>query len=646
MPVSDKGGWFMHGASGKQTFHVWLLVTMLLIGTAFSVRWMYPLFRQVSSGGSYVFVPLQYGPHAVSDDYFYYARIKEIVNGRWLSFDPIVYESGDIIGPHTSYQGSFIMCALGGMLTGKTEHAYYVNCFVYPPLSFLLAYLLMHGMSRDRYLSLVLATAAVLFGMIHSWSRISFLLSSEFVKAVQYGTSDLLLLTWMRRTPNILFTNVHLLAFTYVLFRSFTREVPSRWIWIVLTMVLGFASLVSSANFLLCHSVFGGCLLACRRELSSVRPHLTVWFVACILSLPGVWLTLRGMALFPEMMGLSTLTEGSKETGSVYVFLRIVAYLGMPVLLLIILRPAHERFLVGALGGVLGLYVLMCAAKGYYWGSEIVARGADVFVAVLFFAGLASALTGWVERARAHQRMASVYRNASPALCVILSIGMAGAVIVNQYHLLRTHYIYYNKPDFKALYDWSLTHTSPADVAVTLDFDLVTNLPANSPLRMYMPQAILSPRPHAERYQRFFETADLYGLTPEDVDGLLKNMVSYSRIESASDEKVVQGGLMELVLFYGMYYRNPISDEARNELVEAYRRVRDQNRQLSFKADYLILSKVDRALIRPGSLAERISSEKPVFENAMYSVYRLSEASSERRGGNRYPEIEKARKAK
>jgi hypothetical protein len=616
-------GFCIHGASRMRVFHVWLVIAILLVGTAFSVRWMYPLERQVVSNGAYTFVPLRYGPAANNDDYFYYARIKEIINGRWLSFDPIVYESGERVSPHTTYLGSFIMCALGGLFTGKTAHAYYVNSFVYPALSFLMAYLLICGVSRDRYLSLALATVAVFFGMVHSLSRLSFLLSTEFAKAVQYGASDMLLLTWMRRTPNILFTNVHLLAFLYVLFLSLCRRVQALWVWIALTLLLGYASLVSSANFVVCHSLFLGCLVACRREIPSLRPYLTVWFVACVLSLPGVWLTLRATALFPEMMVLSTLWEGSTEYGSIYVFLRIAVYLGGPILLLSLLRPRYMRFLVGALSGVLCLYVCMCVAKGYYWGSEIVARGADVLVSVLFLGGLASALTDRLEKAAANNRVAAAYRVSGPALCIIFSLGMTGAVILNQYHVTEKNYAHYNKPDFKALYEWSLTNTSSSDVAMTLDFDLLTNLPASSPLRLYIPQAILSPRPHAERYKRFYETAAFYGLTAEDVDHLLKNMVSFSQVESASDDKTLQGGLMELVLFYGMYYREPISENERSKLVDDYRRVRDRNGPLSFKADYLIVSDVDRPLIRPGSKAAQVITREPVFKDRAYRVYKL-----------------------
>jgi hypothetical protein len=201
-------------------------------------------------------------------------------------------------------------------------------------------------------------------------------------------------------------------------------------------------------------------------------------------------------------------------------------------------------------------------------------------------------------------------------------------MLVNQYVIADKGCLTLDRPDFRDLYEWSLRNASVDDVALTLDGDLLTNLPALGRMNFYLPQAILSPTSARERFLRFYETAAYYGITPRDLENLLENIASLlpttnPKFAAIKDYYSIRLWLLDMVLFYGVHRTKPMTKSDIDSMVAEYRHVLNTSKSLTYKADYLIVSKFDRDLIRPGSPAEKVVAQIPVFQNSQYSVYRL-----------------------
>ena len=175
--------------------------------------------------------------------------------------------------------------------------------------------------------------------------------------------------------------------------------------------------------------------------------------------------------------------------------------------------------------------------------------------------------------------------------------------------------------------EWTREYTNDNQVAITLDSDLLINLTVYGPLNLYIPQAITSPTPDKERYERFFEVINFYGLTAMELKSLLDDFVSHASIHGIEDSHTIQMGLMNLALFYGKYHIEKMPEVDKVRMVKdyiQYLRINENRDKLRYKADYLIISRHDKEYVQRGSSAERImNSQLPLFKNELYKVYEL-----------------------
>jgi hypothetical protein len=188
--------------------------------------------------------------------------------------------------------------------------------------------------------------------------------------------------------PNILFTNVQLLAFVNLLFLTMELEARSIIATVGLVIVLAFASFTSTSNFILCYSIFCFTLISCRPKGSKLRLHLFILLVAGILSLPEAWLNTQLLYGMKEMWDYCDKDHMAYVT--LKVFLRIGVYIAVPVPVLLLIKPPHAKFYLGVFTGVIVPYLLLGFGLDYYWGWEIWAKGADVLLTVVFLAALGS----------------------------------------------------------------------------------------------------------------------------------------------------------------------------------------------------------------------------------------------------------------
>ena len=208
---------------------------------------------------------------------------------------------------------------------------------------------------------------------------------------------------------------------------------------------------------------------------------------------------------------------------------------------------------------------------------------------------------------------------------IFFSLAMVLALVINQYFVYKKKYIHYNGPEFKKLYKWTLNATEKESVALTLDSDLLINLPVYSPLYMYIPPVLQTAIPTKERHKRLFETARFYGLKPKDMNSFFDGLIRYGiATRPGADAFKVRRGLMTLLLFMYMPTGKVTKGDKKKHVREYTQLLKGRKKILSFKADYWIVSKYDQQWIQEGSTADNIRKrEKPVFESAIYTVYRL-----------------------
>ena len=205
---------------------------------------------------------------------------------------------------------------------------------------------------------------------------------------------------------------------------------------------------------------------------------------------------------------------------------------------------------------------------------------------------------------------------------VCLSFAVVFVVILEQYFIYKTKYIYYEGSELKGLYIWSIKSAGKNKVAVTLDSDLLINLPPYSPLFMYVPAVRQTTITHEERYQRFFETLKYYGMTLDDFSKYFDGLISYvTGTKKGADSLTVRRGLMSMVLF-GSKSKND-----KKAFVQAYRILLERGKPgFTFKADYWIVSRFDQQWVKSDSMADKIQkSIDPIFKNDTYVVYKLPE---------------------
>lgn len=615
-----------------------VIAITIFVGVIFSIKWLYPLVVQLTSDGQFIFVPISYGPGTGSDDYFYYSRVRDFIDGQFFTFDPVALEHRFQVTPHSSYQISLILGAIGGMLTGLTEHAYYFNHFVFPALGFLLGFTLARQITGNTALSLLITSIAMFLGLFYQdgkWHQIPTIIQNELLS----GKSDFLWLTQIYRTPNILITNVHFLLLSVLLFSHLETKRHSVGIVIALIITMGISPLISAWNFLFTFA-FAGCLVVFYfKDLPlSFSAYLKIALVVIILCLPGIWVLWEGNKGTAEIFMLSIQSAEKLTAFEIEQFKRKLEYIAPPFAVFSACWLAfvfqkkiasyipfslpwtktlgRHRFLAAMFAASILVYLFVSFRNGTFFAWLTIYRGSEVLLTIAVLSGAVACLSS-LGRHLLPLKLFSDW-----AAIVIIAIGLTG-IGVNQWMWTEGRYSNFNGKEFSELSRWTVKNTQPDEVAVTMDFYLAINLPVYSPLYMYIPQALLSLTPQKERVQRVLETAAFYGMEGDDLREMYSEMKSSDKTGSASSETEVQNRLMQLTIYYGLHYNEHMPVAEIDCLIAQYEAEYINRTELSFGHDYLIVSNWDRRWIKQGSPADQIIASTPAFRNGKYDIYNI-----------------------
>jgi hypothetical protein len=603
----------------------------LVIAFAYSFRWVYPCYEQYKTTGQCTY---SFPERPGSDDYFYYAKIRKIIDGRFFDFDPMTYENRHTVSPHSTYHFSFVLGAIGGWLRGKTADAFRFNNFVFPFLSVLLAYFFINLCVNHSSLAILLSLIATLTGMFFNNSDYPFMLMMKKGPALIHNlrlawsarATDLLAMTYLYRAPNIQITNVCLTAFAVLLLITFRQEKSRHRTWLALAFILGTSSLVSTANFVLSFGMFSMFLLICFPRGEKQRRYLGVFALAMLFAIPGLWVQMKARPMFTEVSQLSLPGIPTPKWG--LWALRDFLYLVIPAALVGILgwKKPVGRFLFALSMGVISAYSLIHILMGSDFSGRIISTGAEVFFSTIILSTL-----GMVYQ-RGAPRLGPAVQKYGPYTFAALAAAFAVLVLGNQYRI-RQKYDFSYEPDFTQLCEWSRSLERPA-VAVTLDPYLIFNLPSCSPWFHYIPQALLSPTAEKERLRRLAEVAHFYGFTENNFRDFTRQLLPVERFKrytygpgplDAKERYEEIHSLFTFILFYGQYMYKTIPADRLAEMSSIFSGAGgDPSSPLKYRSDYLVVSNSDISWLKPQSPAFRTISTPPLFRNGTYVVYRIT----------------------
>ncbi|MBF0170480.1 MAG: hypothetical protein HQK87_05245 [Nitrospinae bacterium] len=595
----------------------------LMVALGASMKWIVPLAEEAKSE-TYRYVPIRFAPNMEGDDYWYYTYIRDVIDWSLLPSDPVAYEHQDNgLSIHNGYTASFWACALGGWSRGSTWDAYYVNHFLWPFLGFWFLYLLLYKLTESRAYAALFALFSILwpyYYMNPGWAINTFYSASlgDWQSLTKYGYAPI------GRTPNILFTNVHLSAFVYFLYRFVEQPRPGAGVTGGLLAMLALAPLVIPQNFVMTYAIFGLALLVYAGDPPLRKRMLWMALAAALLAAPGVRFMLVGTEnhfngdyVIYGWGGPTYKTDVRMEN-----FLAGVRLFVAPLLFLLAVRGRQGRFALTVVAALFIAFILLSVTKGSYPAGKITDRGAGILLSGLMAVGFYPLLGWWKEAG-----MGARFR---PALLgAFMAVALAAGALSGEYALAKKSVDTYNDPSFHALARWAEGYFSKNDVLMTLDADVNLNLPIYSATNVYVAPILESAAGNVEVRRRFHEALWFHGLTPEEYRRqILDEMRGYGNLSKLKDPNEIQASLDGMILTFSVHAGRPLAETEKMLWSFYYERALPAigRRGLSFKANYLLVSTYSRNLMKEGSGAwKAIEGAEPLFANDRYAVYRLPE---------------------
>lgn len=587
------------------------LVTLAAVA-ALSFFALYPQWESVRSGASVEAPPIRYGYRPSSDDYFYWPLTRKAADGQLLRMDPLNYERWNEPGIHGTYKYSLLLAAVPGLFFSDVESIFIVNNIFFPALNFLLIYFLCARISSRPWLSLVVASVVVGFGrtLLTEPSSIQWTESLLWLKQMLAGERDVLLHNQLRRLPNVMVTTAPTIAFALLMLGNRF----GMWRKAGVALVLGLSSAISLPVFLGLAATFVWWTILCFMSGESIRDKLLILTVAAFISIPGLWIAAQGYNA--ELLKFALpLPADQLQPPTLASFWQTFRFL-LALLLLALLIGTEGRLTLAVFLGTVSAYFAVGFVSNLALADRIIIRG----MAELLIACLLASIAG----ARYGRRVASSPLPYLPFLhltAVVAAVAIWGSLLVSQSKVLDRYfrpYLATSQRDFQELAAWLNRNVRGEDVIVTLDFDLLTNLPSYLRTSFYLPQVIASSTPSAEREERLLETLAFHGLNAKEVEDFICNMGTHAKIPLPPDHHGIQRSLMQLVLYYGRYFIEPIPPEECARLGAAYGQL--QSSGFRYRATLWVDSRLTLVRPTPESPAATATA-RALFENGTYRIF-------------------------
>lgn len=519
------------------------------------------------------YLPIHYSPTSLSDNYFYYMRVREVTNGNIFSGDRTTLDFKAHHTPHSSYLFSILAGAIPSLINTSTEFIFLMNQFILPALSMLLLLKLLHVLGLPALESIAVAATSI------------------------YLCAD------FDRFPNVQATNIFLSGFTILI-----CLIPhSLFLTVMSGLLLGILPATSLVNGGLGYFITFAFLLVYFQE-GNRRNHLLYMLSASALPLLILGLTYwmnrsdvtewLDFAIPPvdQYRGFRSdlLLEDLKQFG----WLLGILILGVKF------REMVDKKITAIVLGVLLFYVATSIFHGSFLARYAFLRGGNLLILA------AGCLTFLALIKRAIPNL----RQITPIALMVTSMSLLAFGQITKkvpFHFSR---------DLKELLNWTSHLTSVPKTALTIDMELHLALLVYTNLNTDLPWAQLSPAPARIRNERFLRILRLHGYSETDAKDLFSNMKSHALVQSAGQN--FELGLIQLILFYGRYFDRPMRENEIEAIMKNYSQIPADLSQV--RPALFLLNKHMTDRLKPGSrLSREMRQQTPVFENATYQAYLL-----------------------
>ena len=604
-----------------------------LVGVIFALIVVLNLAREYRTPG-FRFLPVVYSPVGPGDDWAHYANVAKVLAGHVPVYDPYISENR---GRHNLYylsrNLSYVLTAVGGWLFGDVVYAYAVNQFIFPALNFLLLYYLLYVLTASRWYS---GAAAMLIIVLYQFLFVDppFLRPRGIAALWQAGwVSQSVQLNEFARSPNILVTNVGLVAYMLGLHRVWKR--PTRTAGIVTGILLGASGYLYALTGAVAWSVFFVLIVMAWREREIRRTLALVLLIAAVVDL-GL---LAALVYQRWYLGgfVADLLEGTRASFSssarIWPLLRFTAW---GVLMVVLARGADRTYLRAVLVACAGLYLGAQLFAGDYIGYRMAYRAILAIWLALSAAVSYRAFTDaaeWRARRRRADATARSFgwrrRSAVFASATLITLLLAFGATIQVTTFRATSDEFHDRTGLRDLARWLHQHARKEDVVVSLDPEVLTLLPVYSHVYTYVPIRVLGASSKEERLARLYD-ALAYARVPiaEFKWALERPLGTGTRRSALGDQLDRDIVLFDTVLFWDEFNRGdgrPPDWRTVTALVDGYARFLDSGqRPFRNRADFFVLPDAQFATGRLFSIDPRRLDERRLVGRAGgFVVYRL-----------------------
>lgn len=603
----------------EKKFIFFLLIFAAFYSLLHSIHWIIPYI-----GNGDIFIPIKQGSIVIErggDDYFYYTLVRDIIDGNILFSDPVNVEFKNIYSIYNTYNFSVLMGAFGGLFFENINTIYSFNYFLFPFLNFIIIGLFTRLFIKEIHINILIVTLVVFFTSplnAHTFNQFLdvikyfFLFFSDFIQTANLLTAN----NQLYRFPTLLTTNIHLF-FTFWILLKFYTESNKTSLFIFCSLLLGISSFVSVQNFIILYSFIFFIFLI---EFKSTHLRKAFFYLAIFstfLSLPGIILiseTILKLDIFPSLVVeheyFNPVENPSyhKQFNLIAFITRSLKYLAL-IAFIYFFDLKNRKVLISILLSVFVPFLILNLFLGDHYGFRIFNRGGSLIVASVFFISIFNFLL----KIKFFENIFVRKYSYAPIYIFIFLINFY--VLNFELKTVSKNLQSFYDSDFTELYSWINSNTKKDDTFVTMDPDLIINLPIYSRANMYLPHSILSRSNLRDRITRVIQVSKYYGIENEKIFDLLTNL------EHESKKSVLFGHII-------YHFDEKLKTEAvKNQTIISFIKkgiLNDDKPYLKYDHDYLLVSQFDKNHINNKNLIKNyLIDERMVFKNESFKLYKL-----------------------
>ena len=588
-----------------------LSISIIFFSILYSLHWLIPY---QNLGGDYLpFLRDLDNGWGYGDTYFYYAFIKDIIDGNIIFTDPVNSDYSNIFSIYNSYNLSLVLASISGLFFNNIINLYCFNYFFFPLLNFVLIGIFLKKYFNSYNLIIVIIFFSIFLNpsiyllndLINSFS---FFLKNNFISTD--GADLIMQNNQLFRTPTMLITNTHLFFSIIIIYNFFENQKYKYIIYLILSSSIFF----SINNFLIINTIFFLYFIT-EIKRKNMFFHLLIYI---LLLFPAFFFILGSIAhidiigniLFDrEEMNMienikSNFTFNILDFFNNYTIKLIILFLST-----FILTFKNKKFLQILILSSLFLTSIFHIFLIDEYVFRIWSRGFVILITVIFYIILFKIIENLLARCN------SLFLNRLFILTLFLFVITTSAYIF-LFEIEKASKNINKNTYFTELSNWLNLNTKKNDVILSLDPLINSNIGSYTHNDTYFTNTYLSRSNFLDRINRTVNILKFYG---NDIQ-FIENFILVQPLRDFKKEEFFYFNLyshtmnINNIILGNKNYINKIKENIN----------RDNNNRLIFRNNYLIISRFDRKYIRQNSeILKLIRKMSPEYQNEQYTIYEL-----------------------